>query len=144
MFKKILLGCFAFVIMFGLVGCNNNSNNNPPNNTLVICSELSLAIRQSWLEKNPGNDRTVDDLFIHHYFGTFDSASTIYVRVVGSGVGMAIWEETVAGITFSFPVWTPIEVWKDDNFYTLTEAYEKKILTIENLQTIHSRHRGGF
>jgi len=58
--------------------------------------------------------------------------------------GMALWSETVSGIVFSTPHYTPIQVWLEDTFHTLTEAFDKGVLTVENLTTIANRHEKFF
>lgn len=97
---------------------------------------LENRIRQSFLELQENSDLTIDSIFVGKYYGTYNQASAVIVMIQGDGVGDAEWSETVAGITFSQSSWTPIRVWRDGTFYTLTQAFENEFYLIENLTTI--------
>ena len=55
----------------------------------------------------------------------------------GEGFGAAFWTETVADYDFEYSDGNRIRVLYDNEFYTLTEAYENGYLTKENIADIH-------
>gem|GEM_PF-1142520 len=75
---------------------------------------------------------------IWRYYGTFDGA-TVINRSIGMSIGL--WSETIAGYTFGYGMHLAIEVWYNGNFYHLTQAYEKGILTLEGVRGAHFRWR---
>ena len=46
----------------------------------------------------------------------------------------------VGGVMFHYRDGNSIEVWKDGEFYSLEEAYDKGHVSIENLQEVAERH----
>ena len=69
--------------------------------------------------------------------GEYNDALVIYPF---NGISMIdiVSKETVAGFVFEYPVYTSIIVYKENKIYTLTEAYNEQLLTIDDIRIIHN------
>ena len=88
---------------------------------------LLEQIEAQYNEANPSNPR-----FFMDYFGTYNG----YIALRSAGNLDVSFEEIVAGVTIKHPENRGITLWKNWQFYTLTEAYDQGLLTINNIQTI--------
>jgi len=118
-----------------LLACGNGSGGDLPK----LDKEMVLTIKQDYVRCSYRNDADkVDDVLIHRCYGAYNNSVVLAL----SGMTSVIIDifggtETVAGKTFSYaqPGYQ-ILVWHKDNFYTLTLAYAKKLLTKDNIDTI--------
>jgi len=106
---------------------------------ISLSSKLELQIRQDFAYLT---GRNVCQVQVRNYYGTFNSIS-IVIMCYGAE-RMALWNETVAGIQFDTPNWTPIQAWTKGAFYTLTQAYNNNWLDLNSMQIIASRHETYF
>ena len=108
-------------------------------------AELKTSARQDCLEKfvlPEHADATIEDVTLAPFLGVFDGAiAAVFYYGQYHGVWPDVLEETIIGdVTFSWPAGYPIEVWKDGEIYTLSEAYEKEIISAENLAEINNNY----
>ncbi len=83
------------------------------------------------------------EYYVRNYYGSYNGAAvclmdgtkTLYLTVVKV--------ETVAGSEFIYGNSNTIQVWKDGNFYSLEEAYQKGFLTKEEIAIIADIHNHG-
>jgi hypothetical protein len=107
-----------------------------PNSDKGIDAVLENQIRQSFLELRADAELTLSSIFVGKYYGTYNGCSAVMMLVLSESVGDAEWTETVAGITFTQSSWTPILIWRDGVFYTLTQGFDNELYSMENLTVI--------
>lgn len=99
---------------------------------------LSQKIYDEILEVyNQQNEQQI--IWISHYFGEYNNA---YVFESNSGLGaMIVTEFEVAGYLFTTPS-TNInyEVYYEGDIFSLDEAYEEKILQLEDIEKIYNAY----
>lgn len=108
-------------------------------------AELKTSARQDCLEKfvlPEHADATIEDVTLAPFLGVFDGAiAAVFYHGQYHGVWPDVLEETTIGdVTFSWPAGYPIEVWKDGEIYTLSEAYEKDIISADDLSEINNNY----
>lgn len=83
-----------------------------------------------------GSDK-YEELVLEKALGEYNDALVIYPF---NGISMIdiVSKETVAGFVFEYPVYTSIIVYKENKIYTLTEAYNEQLLTIDDIRIIHN------
>jgi len=77
---------------------------------------------------------------ISRFYGIFDGCVPVMFNQPEQG---AISQEKVAGQTFNYNGGNTIKVWKDGNFYSLTEAYAQGLMRKECFEQLAMEHRGG-
>ncbi|MCL2850976.1 MAG: hypothetical protein FWE01_01270 [Firmicutes bacterium] len=135
------IGCLFLMASVIFVACGNNNGGNG----MKLDSEIALTIRQDYFNSSPrGADiESIDYVRIHVYFGTFNGAIAVSIDD-GFNLMIDIWggTETVAGRTFNYPQpGHQVLVWHDGSFYTLTQAFEKGLLTSGNIGIIWNIHQ---
>ena len=108
-------------------------------------AELKTSARQDRLEKfvlPEHADATIEDVTLAPFLGVFDGAvAAVFYHGQYHGVWPDVLEETTIGdVTFSWPAGYPIEVWKDGEICELSEAYEKDIVTDDDLKEIFGNY----
>lgn len=108
-------------------------------------AELKTSARQDCLEKfvlPEHADATIEDVTLAPFLGIFDGAiAAVFYCGQYHGVWPDVLEETtIRDVTFSWPKGYPIEVWKDGEIYTLSEAYEKDIISADDLSEINNNY----
>lgn len=108
-------------------------------------AELKTSARQDRLEKfvlPEHADATIEDVTLAPFLGVFDGAvAAVFYCGQYHGVWPDVLEETTIGdVTFSLPAGYPIEVWKDGEICELSEAYEKDIITDDDLKEIFGNY----
>ena len=83
-----------------------------------------------------GSDK-YKELVLEKALGEYNDVLVIYPF---NGISMIdiVSKETVAGFVFEYPVYTSIIVYKENKIYTLTEAYNEQLLTIDDIRIIHN------
>ena len=96
--------------------------------------EDAYLLIEAYEEKYPNAGKVT----ILRYCGTYESGA-IVAMLAGSDESFdcALWTETVADYDFNYSDGNRIRVLYDNEFYTLTEAYENGYLTKENIADIH-------
>lgn len=148
----------------------NKYNNEPVNEELTIYVELKeknytkmkedeilLQIRNDYLNQFVipiyGEEYTIDginyykytidDVDIYSNFGCYNGSYVIWFSVTGKGVGWNLLTEyVVGGVSLVFPTAKIPYVWNNGYFYYLETAYDKGLLTVNNLETISKILRG--
>ena len=86
---------------------------------------------------------TIDDVDIYSNFGCYNGSYVIWFSVTGEGVGWNLLKEyVVGGVSLVFPTAKIPYVWHNGHFYYLETAYDKGLLTVNNLETISKILRG--
>ena len=135
-------------------------NNEPVNEELTIYVELKqknyndveeenilLQIRYDYLNQCViplyGEEFTIDDVGIYSNFGCYNGSYVIWFSVTGQGLGWNLLTEyVVGGVSLVFPTTKIPYVWNNGYFYYLETAYDKGLLTINNLEAISKILKG--
>lgn len=74
-------------------------------------------------------------------FGAFDGVYVLFVDVASWVYTAAIKVDVIAGVKFIYSSGQTMYVYCDDAFYSISEAYEKNILSYENLVATQQNYR---
>ena len=107
----------------------------------AIETQLEIQIRRDYIEKNNTPGITFAQTYIMSYYGTFSESSVVRLATQGVDYPAIAWQEEVGGIVFAMGHPT-VQVYRNGEFYTLSEAYERGYLTAENLTIIANKHQG--
>lgn len=87
-------------------------------------------------------DATVDEVYIRKYLGEYHGVYAAMIDPTGMAVSMGEKSETVDGVTFYYSDGQTIKVYDGTEFCSLQEAFERGLLTHEDLVAIEERHGG--
>ena len=168
--KSFALKIICFLMLFGITvffGCQagDGDNVNIPKNSSFIPDEDDNPINEpvanngtfrglsqekedqirhdylyNYLSPLAQDYLTIDDIRVEYYFGSFNGYA-----VVGFMGGTGTKDVVVAGREFWFPRLVQMLVWDSGsrNFCTIHEAYDRKLLSAENVQSMHKQHYCG-
>ena len=106
------------------------------NSDLRIKAQMENQIRLDYLvEFDLPNDIKFGDVFIPYYFGTYSGSVAVIITAGLDYEDIGLSTE-VAGINFGQHGLPFILIWNDGNFYQLNEAYDQKLLTLNNIENI--------
>jgi|SRR5690554_436048 len=104
---------------------------------LVGCSKTQeQQIREDYLafmHEQGDKELTMDDVVILDYYGTYNGAVVVRINRPALEVLTKI---IVGGIEFTFSNANTALVWKNGEFFELSDAYDHEILTLDNLISI--------
>lgn len=86
---------------------------------------------------------TEDEVSLRCY-GAFDGVYVLFVDVSGWAYTMAIKNEVIAGVKFVYSCGQTLTVYADGAFYSLSEAYENKILSRQDLKAVQRNYKGDY
>ena len=136
--KKYLMFVLALLFTFVLASCELNINQNDLPNSSETSQESTISdlseIQDEIIEAYKSNYNLEYDIEIGKIYGVFYKDRKLVIPFIQGGPGDAIaWGETVANIYFYYGDHHRIEVYYDNDFYTLQEAYDNGLLTQENI-----------
>ncbi|MCL2369941.1 MAG: hypothetical protein FWC80_01755 [Firmicutes bacterium] len=134
--KRLSLIVFAIILTFSLAGCSVYQRH--PNSDARINAQLENQIRKDFAEEFSYN---FEDVYVHQYFGTFSDSSVIRMRVYDWDSLEPLFPLIIAGVDFGYVSHPLFMVWNNRKFYDLQIAYELKLLTLSDIETIVYRHR---
>ena len=120
---------------------------------VTLDEELSSEIKQAYTERYPRSGKTVDDVIIDKYYGTYNDCTALMnetyyaalmIRYDNDTHSTVIGSEIVGGVEFNYSEGERILIYKiikgkiicEEPFYSLQAAYNNNWLTKENLQSI--------
>jgi hypothetical protein len=110
--------------------------------SIALSAEMVTRVKQDYVSQyfSPESGVTASDIQIHKYYGTFNEKIVLSLST-GLGPDVCGTPETIDAFTFyyNYPYYE-IRVWGNDEFYTLTQAYEQGLLTYENINAIYLKH----
>ena len=136
--KKYLMFVLALLFTFVLASCELNINQNDLSNSSETSQESTISdlseIKDEIIDAYKSKYNLEYDIEIGKIYGVFYKDSKLVIPFIQGGPGDAIaWGETVANIYFYYGDHHRIEVYYDNDFYTLQEAYDNGLLTQENI-----------
>lgn len=106
--------------------------------------ELVNNYLAKYTHKFPDSLETQKEYFIAMIQGIYDDAVVAVVSHTAFNDITDTPAETVNGITFEWVMQYDMHVYKDGEFYSLTEAFEKSFITAEQLEEVHSSYNTAF
>ncbi len=103
---------------------------------LGMDKELYDSVKCDYLEYY-GDRVAEEDFEITYYFGTYQNDATAFIPVEDSL--QCIVEQEIGGVHFTFPDSRTIYICHDKTIFRLKEAYEKGIVSKEDVKEIHDR-----
>lgn len=82
-----------------------------------------------------------EKLYVGEVFGVYGDSVALIMLFKGITPPPAVDTVVVEGFEFSFHSGRHILIWNNNNFYTLQNAFDESLITLENLETIHSIHK---
>lgn len=121
---KFLFCLVSFLLLIVLVSCGNKT----------IKEELALEIINAYAEKNNIDSK---DLSIDYYFGQYKKYHVLYIsKDINTFVKANI---QIGDYFFEYSANKAIEVYKDGEFYTLSEVYNNKLIKERHLKKIYNQ-----
>ena len=160
--RKATTALFAALLVFALVvtGCaqdaaspaeTGNGEYMPrPKNPEVLSPETEEKIKQTYVKEiiNGEIDMSFDSIYIDKYYGTYDGCVAVMMHDTYkcSSFNDMIWEVYVADVLITYMSGNRIKIWKKNQFYDMQTAYDKGLLTREDIQSIayYQSHRDPF
>lgn len=119
--RQLVLGCILCICIGFLVGCGNAQEKQ--------IREDYLALMHTQGE----TEMTIDDVKILDNYGTYNGAVVIRMQ---RGAYQVITTIEIDGVEFTFSDSNTALVWKDGQFFELSDAYDNEVLTKDNLISI--------
>lgn len=120
-----------------------SDNTEPPANenseSDTLSEELKKQIVEDYVAYAYGDeyDPKVNGIFqIERYYGSYDGAVAVTLTGSQSAYFQAMYTDIVAGIEIIYSYYNFIKVWKNGCFYTMQEAYDQGILTVDQVEEI--------
>ena len=126
----------------------------PEHDTVLSFSETDLT--ENGIPLSEGEQAEIKDAFYNKYknkypdlpfeqlslrcYGAFDGVYVIFEDGVWSAF-CVVTSEVIADVIFTYPDSIHMRVYCDGEFYTMTEAYEKGILSYDNLLATHKTYK---
>ena len=135
--KKAVFILVSAVMLISLLSCQNTvvSDTSIPDNVKIpdnMDPALAMKIREDywrWLcENNPNMGYRLEAFWVEFYYGNYSGCEIIYMHEPFEQID-GFWAEEIAGYTFWWLGGQPVYVYKDSNFYSIAEAYDKGLLT---------------
>lgn len=96
--------------------------------------ETYIRIKEDYISTSALYSKyTIDDVDITCFSGSYNGAYVMMISIHNSLALDVYVEKNVGGVNFTFPTSRELKVWKDGRFYSLEEAYEKGLLTTDDL-----------
>ena len=133
--RKIICIGVLLVMIFSLFGCGKEFVPEPLSPE-VLSEETEFKIRQYFFDLYTPecySGRTIDDVIIIHYYGTYNGYIVVLMNGYGGSGGRG--DLILGGVNLGFFGYY-MTVWKDGNNYTLGEAYKKNFLRKNDLKNI--------
>lgn len=127
---RMLSVLLTVMLIFSLVSCDNSNGNDD-----TLSEELETEIREAYLDWIPNSSAIINQIHIKHFFCEYNGAYAVYI-VGGIAYYYSVTTEIVGGVRFVYPDSNRIRVYFNGEFFTLTQAYEQKILSKRNLRKI--------
>ena len=109
-------------------------------NICSMMSELGRETVSAYAAAKGG--LTVSDIEVD-VVASFDDVYAVFMGG-NENANTVITYETVGSLTFRYPTSQHMLIYQSGSFYSITEAYQKGILTEENLQALHTTYMSRF
>lgn len=112
----------------------NKWNPEPPTEGLLV--QISKDFCEYHVEKYNFDPEIHGGFYVAKYYGTYNNTVPVILEGTGISYATVITTETVAGYTFTYPCSNTMWVWNNGSFYSLQDAYDKGLLTKEDIAEI--------
>lgn len=116
---------------------------------LMLSEEQTLYIKQSYisqfLDKACFAKATINDVKIDGYYGIYNECIAVYMSDNYHGYAGLVWQESIGGIKLEYFDSRSILILKERRFCKIKQAYNEKMLKVEDLRNIaliHNNKKG--
>lgn len=153
MLKKLLLSLLIVLTLPFAAACNDQSassnggtsgddtnNQDLSSDGCTLGEEIADEIKQAYYDENKLEGyKSPDEVVILEYFGNYGDAYVVDMASLALFAAV-ITTETVDGVDFIYPDTKLLTVYSGGELYTLTQAFEAKLLNHENLVAVHEKY----
>ncbi len=102
----------------------------------VASDELLDQIKKDFISYMGIPEEYADTLYIQNYYGNYNGSIPVMFEGGGLTHHDAVVNEIIAGYSFRYSNGNTIMVWKDGTFYSIKEAYDRGLLTANQVGAI--------
>ena len=129
-----------------LPGLNEEPQKQPLGTFPGLPVETEKQLKLDYLQWRP-IEWSFEYIWITNYFGTYNGGVVVLMESYGDMT--VITRVPVADKVFVYHYSTTALVWKQDDrsigrFYTITEAYDTGVLTLDDIHAVHALHREAY
>lgn len=114
----------------------DTNNNRAGSDSPRLSIDAETKIKQDYLDfytKIRHPDATKDDVMTLSYYGTYKDCVVVKMTDAFTGYVQVITFQTIGGVTISYPDSNTAIAWKNGIFYSLQDAYDTGLLTVDDL-----------
>ncbi|MBQ9131575.1 MAG: M56 family metallopeptidase [Clostridia bacterium] len=104
----------------------------------ALSEDMILTIKTDYLSRYPSDYYGISSLRLC-YYGEFNGAIAFIMDGLG-GYPQAVYKEKIGGVLFSYSCHRTIAIYHNGSFYSLQGAYEKGLLTMEDLRILRENY----
>ena len=104
----------------------------------TLSEDTILTIKTDYVSRYPSDDYGISSLQLC-YYGEFNGAIA-YILDGWWGYPQAVYKEKIGGVLFSYSCHRTLSIYHDGSFYSLQGAYEKGLLTTEDLRILRENY----
>ncbi len=114
-----------------------------------FADDLNLAMREAYAQlygKDVGEmfSGTADEVYVETYFGGFGKNHVAFIGSKWFMYSQALWSETLMGLQFRYSDGQKLNVYRDGQMLTLSEAVENGWFTQEELEQLHAVYQAQY
>lgn len=105
---------------------------------------LEIQIKEAYLKRQDNNPyaKTIDDITIIKNYGTYNECTAVMMTANGIGYTQAIEQVYIGQVYFCYNDGNSIIAYKDGEFSSLQDAFDRNWLSKDDLSTIAAEHNG--
>lgn len=119
---------------------NGNNNENEPKISPTLAAMIKEQYAAKHAELSNHANATADDILINNYKGFFNGTIVLMVNCDCTSYSKEAHSETVGGVKIEYPDGRSYTVWDGEYFYSLTEAYEKSVLRLKDIEKLAGKN----
>ena len=132
----------------------NRDENDKTNESQLINPDIEKQIKQDYFDTFIAPEYASHPEYYYHlipigydivqitrYYGTYNGSVSVLIEGFFSYLTVMTYEK-VAGVIFEYGSSNTMLVWKEGKFYKLSEAYDLKFLTEENIRSMPYQYGG--
>ncbi|MCH5163991.1 MAG: hypothetical protein J1F36_03155 [Clostridiales bacterium] len=127
--KLVAVILFVFSIMSIFSACSDKNK-----------QTIDEQIKAAYIAEHPRDHLANKDITLR-YYGEFEGTYVLMIYLAEYGYFDAVYHDIVSDVRFIYPNSNKLKVYSNGEFYSLKEAYEKGLLTHDNLLETQKNYR---
>ena len=104
---------------------------------LCSCSNSNFAMKKKFADEN---EVPLSKVKLEHDFGKFNDSRVVYITTTESNYTQANLYRYVGDKIFYSPDGYEVSVYNNKNFYNLADAYNKQILSLDDIHVLYDSY----